>query len=93
MTVTNADLSAQMADHDDWEKSQSSYFEADHNRIDLLERAVIQLNHFSEHIEKLELAEWKGHVSGRLEMMTWFMGITAAGVIAAAIKFLFFSAP
>ncbi len=61
------------------------------HRMELLEKAVVQLNHFSEQLEELQLAQWKGQVSVRLDLLTWFMGLTAAGVISGVIKIVFFS--
>ena len=60
-------------------------------RMEQLEKAVIQLNHFSETIEKLDLAQWKGQVTVRLDLLTWFMGLTAAGVISGVVKLVFFN--
>lgn len=37
------------------------------DRIRAIETAVIQINHFTEAMERLDLASWKGYVTGKLE--------------------------
>ena len=43
-------------------------------RVAQVERAVIQLNHFTESVEALKLAEWKAEVSADLRWVKWLMG-------------------
>jgi len=60
------------------------------DRIDLLEKAIIQLNHFSQIIEKLNLAEWKGNVNGQLTWIKLLIGATAIAAWGQIIISLFY---
>ena len=54
-------------------------------RIARLEQAFIQLNHFTEHIEKLELETWKAEVSADLRWLKYLVGIGAAAGLFSAL--------
>ena len=43
-------------------------------RVAQVEKAVIQLNHFTESVEELKLAEWKAEVSTDLRWVKLLMG-------------------
>lgn len=57
-------------------------------RVEQVERAVIQLNHFTENVEALKLAEWKAEVSTDLRWVKWLMG----GSVVAGIGQLILTA-
>ena len=61
-------------------------------RIERLEDAIIQFNHFTEHVEKLDLAAWKADISADVRWLKYLVGVgAAAGVFTAvgeAIKLL-----
>ena len=54
-------------------------------RIARLERAIIQFNHFTEHIEKLGLETWKAEVSADLRWLKYLVGIGAAAGLFSAL--------
>lgn len=49
------------------------------DRLEQMERAILQINHFTEEFEKLNLAEWKGNINGQL---IWIKLLMGAAVIA-----------
>ena len=59
-------------------------------RIAKVEQAIIQINHFTEHIEKLDLVTWKADVSADIRWMKYLLGTGAAAgvfqVILTVIK-------
>ena len=60
------------------------------DRLIKVEQAIIQINHFTEHIEKLDLETWKADVSADLRWMKYLLGTGAAAglfqVILSIIK-------
>lgn len=54
-------------------------------RLIRLEQAIIQINHFTENIEKLELHSWKSEINADLK---WIKLLLAAGVLAGAFSAL-----
>ena len=66
--------------------------ETNSERIERLEDAIIQFNHFTEHVEKLDLAAWKADISADVRWLKYLVGVgAAAGVFTAvgeAIKLL-----
>ncbi len=58
-------------------------------RLEAVEKAVVQINHFTEEIAKLNLAEWKGAVSSDLRWLKYLLGIGAlAGVFDVIVSVL-----
>lgn len=55
------------------------------SRIRDVENAIIQLNHFTETIEDLNLAEFKGNVEGQLKWITFFLGATSVAALGKLI--------
>ena len=52
-------------------------------RIARVENAIIQFNHFTEHIEKLDLGTWKADISADVRWLKYLLG---AGVLTGAIQ-------
>ena len=52
------------------------------DRIDAIERAIIQINHFTEGIEKMELITWQAKINTDLG---WIKVLLAAGSFSGAL--------
>ena len=57
--------------------------ETNTDRIERLEAAIIQINHFTEHVEKLDLASWKADISADVRWLKYLVG---AGVLTGAVQ-------
>ena len=57
--------------------------ETQDERIARLEGAIIQFNHFTEHIEKLDLVSWKADISADVRWLKYLLG---AGVLTGAVQ-------
>lgn len=54
-------------------------------RLEQVERAIIQINHLTEALEKLDLVAWKADISADVRWLKYFMG---AGALAAVVNLL-----
>lgn len=52
-------------------------------RIEQVERAIIQINHFTESLEKLDLVSWKADISADVRWLKYLLG---AGVLTGAVQ-------
>ena len=57
--------------------------ETNTDRIERLEDAIIQINHFTEQVEKLDLASWKADISADVRWLKYLLG---AGVLTGAVQ-------
>ena len=91
--VTNEQLADLLSVHDKWEKGRYKQDNIRHGqegeRIAALERAIIQINHFTESIEGLGLIAWKAEVSSDLRWLKYLVGGgTSAGAILAIVELI-----
>ena len=54
-------------------------------RLKQVETAVIQINHFTESMEKLDLPAWKSEVSADLRWLKWFLGGTSLAALGQLV--------
>jgi len=57
----------------------------DKERLTDLENAIIQINHFTEAIETLDLPSWKAEVSNDIKWIKYLMGATVVAGIARLV--------
>ena len=54
-------------------------------RIDKVEDALIQINHFTESIDKLDLATWKADISADVRWLKYLLGTLVLAVITQIV--------
>lgn len=78
-----------LAEHDVWEKAQQ---EAIEKRLTGVEAAVVQINHFTEAVEKLDLGAWKAEIGADVRWLKYLVGVGAAAgaftALSEALKLL-----
>ena len=55
--------------------------QSQNKRITKIEQAIIQINHFTEIIEGLDLGTWKADVNADLRWLKWVLGIGVTVVL------------
>lgn len=87
--MTIDELSKQLWEHDIWERGQATkvhkIIDEHVLRLAQVETAIIQINHFTEAIEKMGLSEWKGNVKGQLKWITILVGATTVAAIGQLV--------
>ena len=77
-----ADATRILSVHDKWERDQVAKDEA---RFDRVEAALIQINHFTEGIERLDLPAWKADISADVRWLKWFLGGTSLAALGQLV--------
>lgn len=73
---------ALLVEHDIWERTQQEEIA---KRLGAVEKAVVQINHFTEMIEKLDLPRWAGNVDGQLMWIRVLVGATAVAAVGQLV--------
>lgn len=55
------------------------------DRLQQVERAIIQINHFTERIDALKLETWKSRVNTDIGWIKWLMGATTVAAIGQLV--------
>jgi hypothetical protein len=80
-----------LKDHDTREREDFATLAAalavQQGKVDALAAAIIQINHFTEEMQKLSLVEWKAEVSSDIKWLKYLIGTgAAAGLVSVVVQ-------
>ena len=81
-TAAAAEAARLLVEHDTWERENAAELAV---RVGRVESAVVQINHFTEALEKLDLPRWIGNVDGQLMWIRALVGATALAALGQLV--------